>query len=835
MEESWSSQEDKRMKTKNDILIKVLSLGVGLAVGIVLIAKVFFELSYDSFYKDIDRVYTINTWYSQNGDEHDYGQVSGAVAVGFMEEVPGVEVGTRTTSVFNGDIYLDEEGNKLKATLVCADTCFFQVFERPILAGDPAKILGKWGGVMVSRSFAEKLMDEMPGRAGHDGNVTPDLIGGLSSVIGKVIYNEDMEGLKLPIEGVFEDFPKNGSLSYDILLSMDTYGKQSTDNWLGNDRYKGYVKLMPGVDPNTLTDAIRKMQEAHQPVAQMEAQGMRLTYFLKPFSKMHTSMPEVKSQVILLSIVAALLILISLLNYILIVISSMVKRSKEVGVRKCYGAESKHIYGMLSKEALLHIALSLALAAAIIFAGRSIIENLLGVPFQTLLVSRSILAIGLVILFVLVISIVVPAELYQRIPVCAALKNYTENSRSWKLGLLSVQVLINVFLVVMMLIIGRQYQKVNHSNPGYDYKNLFYINMFDGDRQAQVRAVETLRSLPEVSGVATSYNLPYEGSNGDNIYLPDDERELFNVADQYDCSEGFYELMGIEFVDGRAPRDSTEMAVDEKFVARMADFADWSDGAVGKQVCITGHDHPVVLSNNMGVTPYTISGVYKSYLIGNLTRVDPRPSVLFRAEIGSMSSWMPHILFKIPGQDGNDEKDMARNADGRPGRFDRPSLDKVREALEQALEGREINIISYEEQMRAAYDDSKKMRNTMALGAVFSLLIALLGLIGFIKDESLRRSKEMAVRKINGGTTRDILGAFAKDILVLSTVMALIACIAAFFVAHKWLEQFAEKVSLNPLYFLGGAILVLLIVLGVVVLNCLRIARANPVESLKNE
>ncbi len=787
------------MRRHSDILIKVLSLGVGLAVGIVLIAKVFFELSYDSFYKDIDRVYTINTWYSQNGDENDYGQVSGAVAVGFMEEVPGVEVGTRTTYVFNGDTYLDEDGNKLKATLVCADTCFFKVFDRPILAGDPVKILGKWGGVMVSRSFAEKL-------------------GGVQEAIGRQIYNEDMAGLKLPIEGVFEDFPKNGSLDYDILLSMDTYGEQSTDNWLGNDRYKGYVKLMPSVDPNTLSDAIRKMQEAHQPVAEFEADGLRLTYFLKPFSKMHTSMPEVKSQVILLSIVAALLILISLLNYILIVISSMVKRSKEVGVRKCYGAEGKHIYGMLTKEASIHILLSLALAALIIFAGRSIIENLLGVPFQTLLVPRSILAIGLVILFVLVISIVVPAELYQRIPVDAALKNYTENSRRWKLGLLGVQVLINVFLVVMMLIIGQQYQLANHSNPGYDYENLFYISLFDGDRQAQVRAVETLRSLPEVSGVAAAYNLPYQGSNGDNIYLPNEERELFNVADQYDCSDGFYDLMGIRFVDGRAPRDSTEMAVDEKFVARMADFADWSDGAVGKQVCITGHDHPIVLSNDMGVTPYTISGVYKSYLIGNLTRVDPRPSALFYAEIGSKSSFMPHILFKVDSPTSPER-----------------TMEKVRLALEQALEGREMNIISYEEQMRAAYDDSRKMRNTMALGAVFSLLIALLGLIGFIRDESLRRSKEMAVRKINGATTRDILSVFAKDILKLSAVMAVIACVAAFFVAHKWLEQFAEKVSLNPLYFIGGAVLVLLIVLGVVMLNCLRIARANPVESLKNE
>lgn len=812
------------MKTKSDIWIKVLSLGIGLAVGIVLIAKVFFELSYDSFYKDIDRVYTINTWYSHQGEEKDYGQVSGAVAVGFMEEVPGVEVGTRTTFVFNGDTYLDEDGNKLKATLVCADTCFFKVFDRPILAGDPVKALGKWGSVMVSRSFAEKIL-----RSAQDD---------ISSVIGKQIANEDMSGLKMTIEGVFEDFPKNGSLDYDILLSMDTYGKNSTDNWLGNDRYKGYVKLMPGVDPNTLTDAIRKMQEAHQPLERIEAQGTSLRYFLKPFSKMHTSAPEVRQTVILLSIVAALLILISLLNYILIVISSMVKRSKEVGVRKCYGAEGKHIYGMLTKEALLHIVLSLTLAAVIIFAGRGIVENLLGVPFQTLLVPQSIMAIAAVLVFVLVISIVVPAELYQRIPVYAALKNYTENSRNWKLALLGVQVLINVFLVVMMLIIGRQYQKVSNADTGYDYDNLYYISLFDGDRQAITRAVRTLESLPEVRGVATAYNLPYNGSNGDNVYLPDDDRELFNIADQYECSDGFYDLMGIEFLEGRAPRDSSEIVVDEKFVAKMAEFTDWSDGAVGKQVFITGHDR----SSDTERRYFTISGVYKSYIIGNLTGVDPRPSALFYGEIGSMSSWMPHVLFKIDSSASpqNDKKNIwndSRFVILRRSKTDEgsPALQKVKEALEQALEGREINIISYEEQMRAAYDDSKKMRNTMAIGSVFSLLIALLGLIGFIKDESLRRSKEMAVRKINGATTRDILGVFSMDIMKLSIAAALIACIGAFFVARRWLEQFAEKVSLNPLYFICGALLVLAIVLGVVVLNCLRIARANPVESLKNE
>ena len=209
----------------------------------------------------------------------------------------------------------------------------------------------------------------------------------------------------------------------------------------------------------------------------------------------------------------------------------------------------------------------------------------------------------------------------------------------------------------------------------------------------------------------------------------------------------------------------------------------------------------------------TISGVYKSYLIGNLQDVDARPSVLFYGEIGSMGHWMPHLLFRVSPD----------------------ALEKARAALAAALPEREINIFSYEEDMRAAYEDSKKMRNTMALGAVFSLLIALLGLIGFTRDESLRRSKEMAVRKIHGATTQDILRSFVKNILILSAVMAVAASAGATFVARRWLEQFAERISLNPLYFIGASALVLSVVLCVVVLNCLRIARTNPVESLKNE
>jgi putative ABC transport system permease protein len=799
------------MKGKRDTLIKVLSLGVGLAVGIVLVAKVFFELSYDGFYKDVERIYRIGSNYTMNGESEEYGQVSGGVSDGFMHEVPGVEYGTRVREVFNSDIFLDEDGNKVRGVLVAADSCFFKVFDRPVLVGDPVQVLAKWGSVMVSRSFAETVAEVRTASGGPD----------YSAVLGKQISCEDQPDLKLTVEGVFEDFPDNGTLDYDILLSMVSISKASTDNWMGNDCYRGYVKLYPSVDPLSLKDAIRKMQEAHQPLVEYEKNGISLAYTLHPFSKVHTSYPFIRMQIILLSIVAVLLVLISLLNYILVVISSLVKRSKEVGVRKCYGAGSKDIYLLLTKESLLNIFLALALAAAIISAGRNIVENLLGVPFTTLLVPGSMVAIALVVLVVLAVSIVVPAELYQRIPVYAALKNYTEHSRKWKLALLGVQVLINVFLVVMLFIISAQYEKVVRRDPGYAYETVFHVPTFERNYEVQERVVQTLRDLPEVTEVSgIEYSLPYLGPSGNNVYLPGNDQELFNFSDLGVCAGDYSGMLEFNYIEGRAPRNRSEIAVSRRFLEAMAEFADWSDGAVGKSVYVTGHGNTYVTSmGQMETAPFTISGVFENFLIGNLQGPDMRPAVCFFGEFGDTDTWFNYVVFKLNPSAGNVGA----------------MKEKVRQALAEALPGRDLDIVSWKEEIRSAYDGSKKIRNTVLLGAIFSLLIALMGLVGFIRDESLRRSKEMAVRKINGATTRDILGIFALTILKLSAVMAVLAAVGSFFVARRWLQQFAEKITLSPSYFILGALVVLVIVLVVVVLNCLRIARANPVESLKNE
>lgn len=310
-----------------ETIIKALSLGTGLAIGMLLIAKVCYEMSYDRCYSDHEDIYQIRTWYSMQGEEDEYNQISGAVAPGFKEHVPGVETATRWGYVWNSDRFLDEDKNVVEGSVISADTCFFDVFDTEILAGDPKIALSKILTVMVSESFAEKL-------------------GGVSQAIGKTIQNEEQQGLDLTIEGVFKDFPHHSSVKHDVLLSMESINKASTDNWFGNDAYRGYVRLEEGTDPDMLAPAIRLMQEENYPaeIVQMAmTSGLDLKYTLYPLVSMHTSVAQVRNMIAILTVVAMLLIMISLLNYVLMSVSALVKRSKEMGVRKINGASSKEI------------------------------------------------------------------------------------------------------------------------------------------------------------------------------------------------------------------------------------------------------------------------------------------------------------------------------------------------------------------------------------------------------------------------------------------------------------------------------------------------------------
>lgn len=777
------------MKIKETI-IKALSLGTGLAIGLILVAKVCYEMSHDTCYTDYEQIYKIRTLYTQQGEEHEYGQISGAVAPGFRQYVPGVESATRTTFIWNSEKFIDEDKNVIDGSVIIADTCFFDVFDTEILAGDPKHVLGKMAAVMVSESFARKM-------------------GGVSEVIGKIIVNEELPQFAMTIEGVFKDFPHHSSVKYDVLLSMESYGKGSTENWIGNDRYKGYVRLAEGTDPDMLAPAIRLMQEKNYPadmIQMAEASGIDIKYYLSPLAAEHTASGNTKNMMIILTVVAALLIMISLLNYILMSVSAMVKRSKEIGVRKCYGAGSGSIYGIMFKEAVVDVVLSLAVVVAIVLSLQTLIEDIVGVPVYALLVKGTYMTVGGVLLAVLVIAAIVPGYLYSKIPAGAAIRNSKESKRVWKLGLLFVQTGICALLLTLMCVIAAQYNKAVNDKPGYEYENLMWTVLTGTDNRVHQSIVDELKGTPGVMDVEMSTCLPLEYSSGNNIFRMDNGyEELFNIADQYWGTSGLFEMLGIPFIEGRYPQSVSEVAVSESFVKQMMKYQDWSDGAVGKQIYITEHDEHGA---------FTVSGVYRDYRINTLTNQDSRASIKFFGETGK--NHMPFMAIKV---------DEVTNE----------MIAKVEEVIQSRIEVKDVAVKAYKDSMREAYSSERRMKNTVVIGCVVSIIITLFGLIGYIRDESQRRSKEMAVRKINGATVKEIVSIYVTEIMRLSLPAIIIGNVGAYFAATLWLKNFSERIALSPWYFIMADIVIIVLTACCVILNSLRISRSNPVESLKNE
>ena len=787
------------MRRKSDLIIKVLSLGVGMAIAIILIAKVCFELSYDNVYKDIDRIYKIRTGAVMQGEDKDFGQVSGAIAPGFKAEVPGVLEATRFTSIFNSENFIiDDDGSKVAAEHLLADSCFFRIFNRQFLAGEPEKALRSWSGdVAISKTFAEKL-------------------GGVGAAVGKQIANEDNPNLKLTVCGVYEDFPKNGSIHADVILSIEAMSKWSLSNWVGNDRYVAFVKLAEGVDPASLKDAIHEMQKAHQPLEELEKNGTTVWYFLAPLSKEHSSQPEVRNLVFILSIVAILLLLVSIMNYVLVAISDVIRRAREVGVRKCYGAETWDINRILLKETSGNLGLSLVVAALLVLAFRGAVESLLGVPVQDLITPLSIwIIIGIVIL-VFLVSAIIPAQMFTRIPISSAFRGYKESKRRWKISLLAFQFAINAVLVSLVLIVSLQYRKVLNTDPGYEYKNLVYETFSSYDQTKMNAIAGALRALPEVEAAELTYTMPFEKASGNNVYLPGDDRELFNIADEYGASEGFFDMMGFRLVEGSVPKGPNDVAVSKSFVTKMAAFADWSDGAVGKIVNISEHDQ------------VTICGVYEDYVIGDVTDMDDRPSVRF--------CWNQDFYteeYKEKG--GYDWAGLMHTIVIKLNEVTPAAMRKVENAIKEVAPDSDAEVKAYSETLVKMYDSTKQMKRTYELGSLFALLIAIIGLISYVRDENYRRSAEIAVRKVNGAQSSEIVSMLVMDILKVAVIAVIIGDAGAWLVAHYWLQQFPVKIALNPLFFIIADIVVLAIVVSVIVIGSLKIAHTNPVESLKNE
>ncbi len=769
--------------------IKILSLGVGLAVGLVLISKVCFERSFDKFYPDSDRIYRLHENVIRDGEYKSYGQVSGGVATAMQVEIPEVEKATRLTYI-GGDkeLFKTKDGNHYSARyVVMGDTNVFELLPRPILIGNPKETLSRPGYVMVSNRIAK-------------------LLGGAEPAMNKEFEFESSPGQTYTIGGVFEDVPENSHLRFEIVASLEGMSKRSRENWLGNDRYLGYVKLYPGTDPESLATAIREMQGRHCDLEEVKKAGIDLTYSLVPLMDMHSNSDEVKSMNSLLGFLAFVLIFTAAMNYVLIVISTLINRTKEVAVHKCYGASDKNLFGMIMSETCLHMFISLLLAAFLIALFRTKAEELLGATLGALFSARTVVVLTGVCVVIFFITSLIPTYMFLRVPVAAAFRNFKESRRYWKLCLLFIQFLATGYLVALLSVINKQYGYMVNVDPGYAYEKLAYCLTQGVEESVRNAAIEELHKIPEVDKVSACYDLPISRMSGNNVYLPGDDRELFNIADMYWVKDDFFSLMEIPVLEGEVFRSdgsaSNKVMVSRSFVKKMEQVAGWTGSAIGKNVIITEH--------SQNGKPFTICGVYEDVCIGSTGNPDTRPTVLF------YDIYAPTILIKF--------HEMSSE-----------NIKKVQKVLEDVMPDRNVTVTAYYMDMIDLYKDSRTFRDSVMIGGIVTLIIALIGLLGYTSDETNRRGREIAIRKVNGATAWNILRMISKDISYIAIPAIVIGMTVAYYSGTGWLEKFSEKVPIGFFTFLFGAIAIYMLIIACVLYRAWAVSNSNPVDSLKSE
>ena len=163
------------------------------------------------------------------------------------------------------------------------------------------------------------------------------------------------------------------------------------------------------------------------------------------------------------------------------------------------------------------------------------------------------------------------------------------------------------------------------------------------------------------------------------------------------------------------------------------------------------------------------------------------------------------------------------------------AMQHVRQELQKLMPDREVELRDWRAEMETCYTDTRRFRNAVMIGVVITLLISLIGLMGYTGDEINRRRKEIAVRKINGATLGEVLHLFERDIIRIAAPALVAGCGAAAYVANLWQTGFSEKISLAWYLFALSGLLLLCVIVVVVALHVRRAAAENPVKSIKSE
>lgn len=778
---------------------RIISLTAGLAFGILLLSEVLYYYSFDSFYPDADRIYVVyeNFKMDKSSDKLDsYPRVSGAIAPGLKAEVPGIETATRLNSIGTSVFYTDDKKG-YKAHFSLADEYLFDVLPRPMISGNPKEILKNPMTCMIS----DKIANEIEGE-----------------VIGKVIELKEYPNKKLTIGGVFEALPENTNYEYDVLISMTSISQftwDGTKNWMGNDRYYALVKLESGIHPESLASAVRKMQEKHQDIQKLEQQqpGMIFKYSFKPIKKIHVQNRE--NMILILSAIAMIVLFVSLMNYILLTLSVLLKRAKSSAIHKTCGAEAKNLQLLIFYETAMLFFISIIGAVLIIWMLKPLAEAQLGHKLISVLNPIVVVPLSVLMIVLIILTSYFPGKFFSRIPVVVAFRNYQQRRNKWKLALLSFQFVGASFILTMLVIVSMQYSNIITADHGYQTKGVFYGSVSGVETGKITTILNELRAMPEIEKAGLGFGLPIEGASGNNVNSPDGKRELFNVADFYYIDENYLSILNIPIIEGESfSKDNTavnDLLISKKGAEKLMLNNGWKS-VVGEQVDISEHNTS------------TIRGVFPDFIINTITDPDMRPSVFYfypDKKFEQLKTENPSFSFYILIKTYENVK------------YD--ILQKITDVFNGFIPSKDAIVKSLELEQQQKYRTEQGFRNAMMVGSVIILIITIIGLLGYTSNEATQRKKELAIRRINGATLWDILRTFIMDLEYIAVPAVLIGLIGAWITSNKWMQNFAFKEPLRWEIFVVCSLFILLLIAFIATINYIRTANRNPVEALRQE
>ncbi len=762
------------LRERGSNLIRVISLSLGLTIGILLFSQIVFELSYENCYPEAERLAMVRAQITNlstgeimgdDGTNYDYtvfAPTANAVAESMPEEV---EYASCVLPEREYNIYYEE---KLLSDVdyIYVDSCFFQVFGIPLLKGNLKDLIIP-GSVFVSERFArETFADEDP--------------------VGKILSADKQN--TFTIRGIYKDVPENTMLTHDFVVSIynNNGGYQAGNGWNGNDVFYTFLRLRRDSDMDKVNDNIQRVIEKY---TETTIDDWKMDYSIIPLVKRHLDSPDVQKRLVIYGFLGFAIFFVAIMNYMLISIATLSRRAKSVGVHKCSGASSTNIFSMFLAETGILVILSVLLSFLLIFNAREMIEDLLSVRLSSLFTWGTLWVPLLTILVLFVLAGGIPGRLFSRIPVTQVFRRYTDGKKGWKRSLLFVQFTGVSFVLGLLLVTLLQYGHLMNRDMGIDVTGLTEAESWlPKERVEHIK--DELRRQPMVEGVtvATHSVLGQYWTRG---LMSNDGKRLATLNFNY-CHYNYPEVMGIKIIEGTPMKKGGDLLVNEELVRLMR----WTDGAVGKRV------------NNVAGT---VVGVFR----------DIRNESFYAAQ-------SPIILIGTEEQ-ANHTFDVRLKEP-----FDE-NLKRLNEYMEKTFPDVSLHFMSVDHMVKDLYKDVYRFRNSVWITSCFILLIVIMGLIGYVNDETQRRSKEIAIRKVNGAEAFHVLRLLTRDILYVSVLSILIGTAVSYFAGRAWLDQFAEQIELNPLLFIGTALFIQLLIIVCVVLKAWHIANENPVNSIKNE